>query len=145
MKTMHPVEEAIQQYAIDPAGCQPADRQHIAGCNHCLANTGLYTQLFSAVQQQPSPAFDFDLAALVLNQLPQRKTAGSPGFLVAGLLTAIAVAVPAWLFRKYLLTVFTGMLPMTIYLVVIIGVAIVIFQGVDMYRKYDKLLSAVNE
>jgi len=145
MNTSHPNEEVIQQYAIDPAGCTAADRQHIAGCTHCLADAGLYANLFSTVQQQPAASFDFDLPGLIMQQLPQNKTTGSPWFLVAALLAAIAVAIPAWLFRKYLLSAFTGMLPMTVYLVGIIAVAIVLFQGIDMYRKYDKLLNAVNE
>ena len=145
MTTNHLAEAEIQQFVIEPALCSEFAAQHMAACPACQANAALYAQLFSAVQEQPRPAFNFDISGLVLQQLPKAKPAFSLSPVWISLLAAIALAVPGWLFRKYLLAIFNGILPMTICLVIVVPVAIVLFQGIDLYRKYQKLINAVHE
>lgn len=145
MNTTHPDEQAIQLYASDPAACSVAVRNHIAACEDCLAQTAFYTQLFSTLREQPADSFDFDLGGLVLQQLPTTKSAWSPLFIVSGVLMAVGIALAGWLFRKELLQLFTGIVPVTLYLIVIVTAAIALLQAVEMYRKYEKLINAVNK
>ena len=145
MNTMHPDEQAIQLYASDPFACSIDIRNHIAACEDCIAQTALYTQLFSTLREQPAAGFDFDLAGLVLQQLPKSKPSWSPIFIITILLTAIATAFAGWLFRKELLQLFTGIVPVTLYLIVIVTAAIALLQAVEMYRKYEKMINAVNK
>ena len=145
MNTMHPDEQAIQLYATNPAACSVDIHNHIAACEDCIAQTALYTQLFSTLREQPAPRFDFDLTGLVLQQLPTTKSGWSPLFIITGLLTAVGIALAGWLFRKELLQLFTGIVPVTLYLIVIVTAAIALFQAVEMYRKYEKLINAVNK
>lgn len=145
MNTMHPDESAIQLFAVNPAACSVELRQHITACPHCQANAELYTQLFSAVKKQPAPAFDFDISALVIARLPEPKTSWSAAVLITCLLCAAVIFTTGWFFRKELLQLFAGLVPAAIYLAISIPMGIALFQGIELFRKYNKLFSAVNQ
>lgn len=144
MNTMHPDETAIQLYASHPEDCPVGIRSHIAGCQDCLAQAALYTQVFTALQQAPAPAFEFDLSQLVLQQLPKNKRVWSPAFIITGFLLAVIIAAAGWFFQQEILQLFKGIVPVAIYLGVIVTAAIALFQGIEMYRRYEKLISNIN-
>ena len=48
---------------------------HLRDCRQCQAQLAVYQQLFAAAAHLPPPAFAFDLAAVVLAQLPRAKPA----------------------------------------------------------------------
>ncbi len=144
MNTMHPDEPSIQLYASHPENCPVAIRNHIAGCKDCLAHAALYKQVFTALHEAPAPAFEFDLSQLVLQQLPKSKRAWSPAFVVTGLLLATIIAIAGWFFQEEILQLFKGIVPVAIYLSVIVTAAIALFQGIEMYRRYEKLISNIN-
>ncbi len=147
MTMKHLSEEEIQQYSIDKSSCDTALAVHLQSCASCQAHVEAYRQLFTAIQDQPKPVFDFDLSNLVLQQLPKAK----PGFslnnffillIIFGALSAVGV--PLYLFRKYLSSIFSGALSMTMYLIIISAIIILIFQSMEMYRNYQKQMSILN-
>ena len=144
MNTTHANDESIQLYAAHPESCSVAARNHIAGCQDCLAQAALYTQVFTALQHAQAPAFEFDLSQLVLQQLPKSKPEWSPAFVITGLLLATIIAIAGWFFQQQILQLFKGIVPVAIYLMVIITAAIALFQGIEMYRRYEKLISNIN-
>ena len=82
MSGIHPSDEGLQQYVLDPAACAPGEIDHIAGCPECQEAAAAYRVLSDALKEQPAPTFDFDLAAAVIVNLktpPQRKRQGSFG------------------------------------------------------------------
>jgi hypothetical protein len=143
----HLSETETQQYALDKSCCNADIVEHVQSCASCQANAEAYLQLFSSLREQPKPSFGFDLSNLVLPQLATSKSKFSlNGFFIYLLVfvSVAAIAIPAYLFKKYLLSMFTGVLPMTIYLILITAIAILIFQSLEMYRKYQKQMNALN-
>ena len=147
MTTNHLSEQEIQQYALDKSRCDEKTIAHVKTCKDCAANVNAYLQLFSSISEQPVPVFDFNLSDLVLQQLPKTKSKFSLNifflyFLALAVLSAISI--PVFIFRKYILSMFNGILPMTIYLIVITAITILVFQSIEMFRKYQKQMNALN-
>jgi len=147
MRTEHLSEIEIQQYVWDKANCETGIIEHIETCENCRAEAATYQLLFSAIKEQQKPAFDFDLAGLVLPQLSPAKPKPSMDiFLVCLLAFAVlgSIGIPVYLYREYFTKVFTGIFPMAMYLILITTVIILIFQGIEMYKKYQKQMDALN-
>ena len=72
MTQPHLSDHALQ-LAADASPLPAAAAAHLHGCGQCQAQLAAYQQLFSAVSHLPPPAFEFDLAAAVLAQLPPAK------------------------------------------------------------------------
>ena len=63
------------QLAADAVPLPTAAAAHLHDCRRCQARLATYQQLFTATARLPRPAFEFDLAATVLAQLPRAKPA----------------------------------------------------------------------
>ncbi|AMJ65556.1 hypothetical protein [Hymenobacter sp. PAMC 26628] len=63
------------QLAAAAAPLPAAAATHLPACRLCQARVATYRQLFAAAAHLPPPAFNFDLAAAVLAQLPRPKPA----------------------------------------------------------------------
>jgi predicted lipid-binding transport protein (Tim44 family) len=160
MTTEHLSEEAIQWYAEttgqDPAAPGAATPEpglhdiitHMQTCEACQARVAVYRELFTAIGQQPEASFDFDLAQAVLSQLspapapPSAPWSHSLRWLIP--LMGAAAGAPIYFFRGYILEIFAGISSMLIYLAVIVTVSVVIFQGIETYRKYQRKMDALN-
>ncbi len=106
--TLH-LSDADLQLAADAAPLPAAAVAHLHDCRRCQARLAAYQQLFAATAHLPQPAFEFDLAAAVLAQLPRSKPAfpwvlGLVAVLVLGVVGAFVV-----LFGGMLGPVFQGL------------------------------------
>lgn len=147
MNTSHPSEREIQQFALDKSACSTALIAHIDDCAFCRAEGSTYQLLFSEIEQQPKPAFDFDLSALVLPQLPASTRALSADRIVAGFLILFVcscIGVPVYLFRQYFLYMFSDISTFFIYAILSSAVIIVLFKALNMYKKYQKQMQLLN-
>jgi hypothetical protein len=97
--------------------------------------------LIEEISRQPQPAFDFDLSATVLKQLP----ASSPWTANDKLLTWIFIflcgafiGTTVYFCRGYLDSMFKGIAGISIYLMAISGITVVAILFVEMYKKYQK-------
>lgn len=70
MNNGHPSEMELQQYALEPSGCNPETLEHMEACPRCRAEAAAYRLLFTGISEQPEANFDFDLSAAVLSRLP---------------------------------------------------------------------------
>ena len=144
---IHPSEKEIQQFAIDQSGCSSAAIVHIESCTECKREVSNYQLLFLEIEQQSKPAFDFDLSALVLPQLPVVKSRLSPDQFISGFLAFFIssfVAVPVVLFNKYILNMFSGITPFFIYAIIGSATVIVIYKTIALYKKYQKQMQLLN-
>jgi hypothetical protein len=139
----------IQQYAADEGSCEARISNHLADCAECRAEVAAYRSLFSAIGEEAAPAFDFDLPALVLSRIPEPKAAPKASWdilflnlLVLGCVGAIGL--PLYLYRGYLTQWFSGIMPVTIWLLILPVLAVLIFQGLDLYKKYQKQMNALD-
>jgi len=145
MKNDHLSEEEIQQYALGKAGLNTIE--HIGSCVSCEAKAVNYRLIFSEMDELPRPAFDFDVASLVLAQLPQPETtvAGGERWFYLLIFAALAsIGTPVYIYRVYFFKMFTGILPAAMYLVILVILFLLVFQGVEMFRKYQKQINMLN-
>ncbi|MDB5155793.1 MAG: hypothetical protein JWR50_500 [Mucilaginibacter sp.] len=145
MKNDHLSEAEIQQYALGTADLNT--KKHIGSCAICEAKAANYRLIFSEMDGLLQPAFDFDVASLVLSQLPQPETATDRDerwlyLLIFGALASISI--PVYIYRLYFFKMFTGILPVSMFLVILVTLFIIVFQGIEMFRKYQKQLNILN-
>ncbi len=136
----------LQQYALNPADIEPDLISHISICNSCKQKAETYQQLFSAIEQQATPFFDFDLQNFVLSQIAPRRRVSNSGFYVWLLIlpAGLFISVSGWFFGDYLVNLITGISSMTLYLLLTITATFLSFQAFDMYIKYQKQMDALN-
>ena len=147
MTTKHLSEAEIQQYAIDPSHIDPWSTAHMQSCQACGAAVEAYQKIFSAIHQQPRPSFDFDLSALILPQLGKPAPGNSSKNWSLYFLVIVAIAIPlmaAIKYWRYLKNSSMGMLPMTISLLITATLCILVFQSIEMVRRYQKQINLLN-
>ncbi len=147
MKVAHLSEDDIQQYVSDQSICTDQIIDHISSCEFCKVKAETYRLLFSEIQEQPKPAFDFDLTDLVLSQLanPKPKFFWDIFFVYLLAITGItSVLILIVLFREYLSVLFSGYSSLFILLFGAIAAVILVFQGLEIYRKYNRQMEALN-
>lgn len=143
----HLSENDIQQYVSDSQLCKPSLIEHIESCDACKEKEEAYRILFLGIEQQAKPAFNFDLSALVLSQLEPSKPKFSGDifavYLFAGI-GIVAVLLSGILFSKYFSDLFTGTSTLFLYLFAAITLVTLLFQGVEIFRRYQKQMNALN-
>jgi hypothetical protein len=147
MKLNHVGDEAIQQYVLDEAGCDISVINHINTCSNCMAKAETYRLLFTEIQEQPKPVFDFDATQLVLSQLPQVKPAfewsGLEQYLVLSIIATVVIAT-LFIFRQYLLTMLSGMSSYIVYTIIATMATVITYKVYEMYKKYQAQLNELN-
>lgn len=111
MSTSLHLSESALQAAADPAAQLPAaEMAHLRSCARCQGRVATYQLLLGAVAQLPAPAFEFNLAASVLAQLPRPRSA-FPWVLCAVVGTLVLLIVCAFmaLFGGMLVQAFQGL------------------------------------
>ena len=93
MTSLHLAERDLQEAAQSAARLPAPAAAHLRGCRLCQGRVATYQYLFAAAAQLPPPAFDFDLAAAVVAQLPRARPAfpwvlGGVAALVLGVVAA---------------------------------------------------------
>jgi len=143
----HLSENDIQQYVSDSLLCEQSIMEHIESCDACKEKAETYRILFSGIEQQTKPAFEFNLADLVLSQLEPSKPKFSGDifavYLFAGI-GIVAILLSGILFSKYLSDLFTGTSTLFLYLFAAITLVTLLFQGVEIFRRYQKQMNALN-
>lgn len=143
----HLSENELQQYVSDPLLCEQSIMEHIKSCHICKEKAETYQILFSGIQQQQKPEFDFNLADLVIAQLEQPKSSYSTNNVAAYLLSSIgimAVLISCFLFHEYLSGLFIHYSNLLLYLFLSITVVVFLFQCIEIYRKFKKQIGVLN-
>ena len=147
MISSHLSDLEIRQYALDKSNCDSNIIDHIEACVHCQAEVKIFQLILSEIENQPKPGFDFNLSGLVLSQLVQPQPVNSFAAFFPYLLVCIgiaAVSLVCYLFSPYFFAVFSGLTGMGIYLVLATTLTILIFQGIETYKKYQRKIDALN-
>lgn len=142
----HLSDEQIQELALDNTSPAQDVIQHAENCALCKPKVQNYRMLINSIEQQPSPAFSFDLAAAVVAQIetPPAKTA------TKGLWWLFAIALVAILtgaaiyFGDYLTGILQGLKSMAIYLMIISGVVLIIMLVIDQYKTYHRKMKLLD-
>ncbi|HVS97136.1 MAG TPA: hypothetical protein VHE54_11660 [Puia sp.] len=164
MSGVHLNEETLQQYTLDPAACPPEAVAHLSECVECRIQAGVYAGLGKALRDQPAPEFSFDLATAVMARLnppgtaavmggleiapPEAAPVGKRGKLsrlVVPLVIVFVAAIPAWLFRKTAVLVFSEMAGPAAWIIPVCAGVAVLFRCYKYYRRYQEILQLINK
>lgn len=147
MTNKHLNDAEIQQYILQKTNCDVDIIIHIQHCTNCKVKAEQYTLLFEEIKQQEKPVFDFNLANLVIEQLPkpQLTTSNDMSFFYFIIFIAIlSVGIGFYFLGNNLLNLFLGMTPILIGIIITTGISLFVFLYIDMYRKYQAQMKALN-
>jgi hypothetical protein len=147
MTNKHLNDAEIQQYVLQKTNCGVDIIEHIQHCRNCKIKAEQYTLLFEGIKQQEKPVFDFNLADLVLEQLPQSQHKGSYKKSFSYFIISISIFFVCdffYLFGNNLLNLFWGIAPILIGLIITTVTSLLVFLCIDMYRKYQTQMKALN-
>ena len=146
MTNEHLDDAEIQQYALKKTDCDIYITEHIRHCTSCRAKARQYNLLFERIKQQEKPVFDFSLADLVMAQLPEtqrRDSYDNAFFYFAVCIAVFSGCTIFYLFGSNLLSLFSGITPILIYLLITTVTGLLVFLCMDMYRKYLTKMNAL--
>lgn len=145
MKNIHLTDEEIQQYALDTDSCPKVWIEHVQHCPHCQQQARAYQLLFEGIELQEQVKFDFDLADLVMEQLPQTKPVQDKPFVYAiAAICAVMIGVVGYVFGNSLTILFSYLQPILVGLVILTSLGVMVFLGMDMYQRYKSQMEALN-
>ena len=147
MINKHVNDDEIQQYVLQKADCDIDIIKHIQSCENCKIKAEQYNLLFEAIKQQEKPAFDFNIADLVIEQLPKSRYKVSTDKLFSYFIIFISIiflSIIFYFFRDSLLTVFKGISPILVALIITTVTCLFVILFIDMYRKYQAQMKALN-
>jgi hypothetical protein len=147
MTNKHLNDAEIQQYVLQKTNCDTDIIEHIQHCRNCKIKAEQYNLLFEGIKQQEKPVFDFNLADLVVAQLPksQHKVSNEKSFFYFIIFIAIiSVCIVFYLFANNLLNLFQGIARISIGLIIITGASLLVFLCIDMYRTYQIQIKTLN-
>ncbi|QEC53449.1 hypothetical protein EDD80_103204 [Anseongella ginsenosidimutans] len=124
MTTVHLTDKQLQEFAEVPDNLGPEEMLHISKCESCRLRVRNYTLLYAGLNAMEKPAFDFDLAPLVVGQLPpSRISAPKSKYYWAAVLCACIgtafVALMVWVYSPQLAVLFRRLPGIGLYMVVI--------------------------
>jgi len=133
----HISEEDIQLYVLDANQVSNEVTQHLEQCAACKARVKEYEILFTGIGSLPKASFDFDVAALVLPQLPEKKKASykMAGIAMAVIVAAGLISLPFILLGYKVNELWQNISPWVIGLISVMAVA---FVGISLWEVYDR-------
>ncbi len=143
MTTAHLTEKEIQLYVAEPDAISEKQKEHVIDCAFCQAKAANYTLLFKSIYNTPKPAFDFDLSALVIKQLPAPKATFPWAALLIPIFSILVVAVSVFLFWASIMAVIKSMSIVLLAAATTGAVVIMIFQALEMLKSHHKQMHAL--
>jgi hypothetical protein len=143
MNVIHATDSEIQEYSLSNI-YDSTVAEHIKNCRQCSEKATQYNMISVAIGQQTVPAFDFNVAQSVMEQLA-KKQAIDKYFIYCGTgAAACMLAVLFYVIKGYLPNVLAGLTPLLIALIVITALGVLFFVAMDMYRKFKAKIDALN-
>lgn len=147
MTNKHLNDAEIQQFVLQKTNCDVDIIEHIQHCTNCKIKAEQYRLLFDGIREQEKPIFDFNLAELVMEQLPKRQQKISNEdsfFYFIVFITIFLVCIVFYLFGNNLLNLFWGITPILIGLIITTVTSLLVFLCIDMYKKYQTQMQVLN-
>lgn len=143
----HLNDEEIQQYVFQKTECNVDILDHIESCETCKIKAVQYNLLFEGIKQQDKPAFDFDIADLVVEQLPKprQKVSNDTSFWYLIILISIfSLSIIFYVLRHSLSDLFKGITLILVALVITTALCLFVILFIDMYRNYQTKMKTLN-
>jgi hypothetical protein len=144
MMNEHLSDEQIQEFVLDPSASAPAISEHAQLCALCRTKVEAYQVMITAIEEQPVPAFDFDISEAVLANIALQKRNGRNWWLFILIAAGISVSgVAVYLFWKDIAGIFQGLSTFFIYLMALTGLLILMAVVIDMLKTYKTKLKII--
>ena len=143
----HPSETALQEFALDESKTEIMIVEHIRFCSQCQEQVASYRLVFSAMATQEKPSFDFDVSNLVMPQVnrPENRYSSDNWVLYLTAFVIIGVtSIAGYLFGEFILELFRDLGSLLMPLIVITALIILIFQGIDIYKRYQRKIDVLD-
>ena len=143
----HLIDAQIQQVVFDQSEVADDSKVHIQHCAVCSRRVEEYRMFFEELKMLPEATFDFNLEAIIMEQLPQPSVNPKEGrgltygFAIICFLSALSLI---YFFGKELVALFGGIELLSTGLIVTTALCILVFMGIDMYQMYLKKMKALN-
>lgn len=145
MTTAHLTDQEIQLFIAEPDILNSQLKKHVAYCQQCQASIANYRMMFEGIKQQEEPVFDFDVSALVINQLPVPKRSFSWMLLLIPILSIAVITVSAIFFSTAIITVVKGMSVILLAIAAASTIVILFFQALEMIKDYQKKMHLLSQ
>lgn len=146
MKNIHPDENEIQNYILDSTSNMELI-EHLLHCKSCNLKADHYRQLFAEIHRQETPAFEFNLTKLVMEQLPRPKSKFSVDRYLNHIMVSVIVMLclgSLYFLSPLLSNILLNVTPIVIYLVTTVLVCISVALSLDVYRSHQQKMSVIN-
>ncbi|WP_439883439.1 hypothetical protein ACSX1A_09730 [Pontibacter sp. MBLB2868] len=143
MITAHLTETEIQLYVAEPKEIPEELKAHVQGCPVCQSKVDNYALLFRSIHNAPKPAFDFDLSALVMEQLPVPKSTFPWAAILISILSFSLVAVSAVFFWSSMIEVVKSISGILLAIAATGASVILVFQGFEMLKEHQKRMNTL--
>jgi hypothetical protein len=143
----HLTDAQIQQFVFDQNEVADESKIHIQHCAACSRKVEEYKLVFGELKMLQEAAFDFDLEAMIMEQLPlpsinpKEDKSLLYGFAIICFLSVLSLI---FLYGKELVALFGGMELLLTGFIVTTALCVLVFLAVDMYRMYLKKMKTLN-
>lgn len=147
MNNHHLSEEEIQVFVLDPKNCDAGMTAHIGGCPECLELVNIYKLMLADIAKQEAPAFDFDVASIVLANIEPAGTVEDSARLFPHMtlvLAAIFVIVPLYIFRANFLIIANATSVVFLLISSITCTIGFIIKAMQLYARYQSQIKTIN-
>jgi hypothetical protein len=144
MRYQHISDAEIQQYVLDSSGAGIDTRIHLEGCGECREKVETYRMIVLELSQLPALSFSANLSERVLDKIHATEAKRPVSQAIWWAWGIALLAVPAYIYRKYLLEIPGDLQIMPICLLAGSAMTLLVFLGLDTYRKYRRKLEALN-
>jgi hypothetical protein len=144
MSTTHLSEVEIQEYVVNGPAENNGIVKHLQQCSFCSMQVANYKLLFEKLHTTEKPEFDFNLSALVLENLPVKRKKGAwLSYVAIATTICLSLAVVAF-FGNYLVAAFKG-LPITLFVTMALpALCILVFQAFEIIKIHQKQTGMLN-
>jgi hypothetical protein len=143
MITAHLTETEIQLYVAEPGAISREQATHVEGCTLCRAKAANYALLFNGIHDAGKPAFDFDLSALVMEQLPVPKSAFPWAAILVAVFSIVLVAVSALFFSSAILELIGNASAVLLTVATAGAVVVLTFLAIEMVKEHQTRMDAL--
>lgn len=138
MITAHLTDEELQLYVTEPEITSDQLKIHIQDCANCQTRAANYQLLFNGIHDHAKPQFNFDLSALVLEQLPEPKRAFPWTGIMVSVFSVLLISFSAIFFWSIMDAVIRSAPLLLIATALTAAVVILIFQALEMVKNHQK-------
>lgn len=144
MKALHLSDQEIQRYVFNASNCEHEIIAHVQACNYCRNRAKSYQLIEAAIQSEQAPVFDFDLSALVVNQLPEKEDSMIDVLVYLSITLCLGgLSIILYFFGTDLLTVFRGVSTVSIYFIIgVVGLVFTLLSW-DTYRSFQSRIRMI--